>query len=53
MSDTYLPQREALEQMDLLGHENFFVYYDINQNSVNVLYTRRDGTYGLIETEVG
>ena len=48
-----MDEREALEQMDLLGHQNFFVYYDINQNSVNVLYTRRDGTYGLIETEVG
>ncbi len=44
---------EALEQMDLLGHELFFVFYNANTNAVNVLYKRRDGTYGLIEPEVG
>jgi putative sigma-54 modulation protein len=44
---------EALEQMDLLGHENFFVFYNANTNSVNVLYKRHDGTYGLIEPQVG
>ncbi|MCU0486887.1 MAG: ribosome-associated translation inhibitor RaiA [Anaerolineales bacterium] len=44
---------EALEQMALLGHENFFVFYNADTNSVNVLYRRRDGNYGLIEPEVG
>lgn len=44
---------EALEQMSLLGHENFFVFYNANTNMVNVLYRRRDGTYGLIEPEMG
>jgi putative sigma-54 modulation protein len=44
---------EAIEQMNLLGHEDFFVFFNINTNSVNVLYRRRDGNYGLIETEVG
>ena len=48
-----MDEKEAIEQMSLLGHQNFFVYYDINQNSVNVLYSRRDGSYGLIETEIG
>lgn len=43
---------EALEQMSLLGHENFFVFYNANSNGINVLYRRRDGTYGLIEPEV-
>ncbi len=43
---------EALEQMSLLGHENFFVFYNVNSNGINVLYRRRDGTYGLIEPEV-
>jgi putative sigma-54 modulation protein len=43
---------EALEQMSLLGHENFFIFFNMNTSSVNVLYTRRDGTYGLIETEM-
>jgi putative sigma-54 modulation protein len=43
---------EAIEQMSLLGHENFFVYFDAENNSVNVLYRRNDGTLGLIETEI-
>jgi len=44
---------EALEQMVLLGHENFFIFYNANTNAINVLYRRRDGTYGLIEPIVG
>ncbi len=44
---------EAIEHMKLLGHENFFVFYNANTNTINVLYTRRDGTYGLIEPNVG
>jgi putative sigma-54 modulation protein len=44
---------EALEQMSLLGHENFFVFYNVETNAVNVLYRRRDGQYGLIEPEIG
>lgn len=47
-----MDETEALEQMSLLGHENFFVFFNINTNAVNVLYRRRDGTYGLIEPEV-
>jgi putative sigma-54 modulation protein len=44
---------EAVEQMALLGHENFFIFYNGNSNQINVLYRRRDGTYGLIEPKVG
>jgi putative sigma-54 modulation protein len=44
---------EALEQMSLLGHENFFIFYNANTNAISVLYHRRDGTYGLIEPIVG
>ncbi len=44
-----MDEMEAIEQMIRLGHENFFVFYNANSNSVNVLYRRRDGTYGLIE----
>ena len=43
---------EALEQMLLLGHDNFFVFYNADTSTVNVLYRRRDGTYGLIEPEI-
>jgi putative sigma-54 modulation protein len=44
---------EAIEQMKLLGHEDFFIFYNANTNAINVLYLRRDGTYGLIEPKVG
>lgn len=46
-------EREAIDQMKLLGHEDFFVFYNANTNEVNVLYLRRDGTYGLIEPKLG
>lgn len=48
-----MDEQEAIEQMALLGHENFFVFYNANSNRVNVLYRRRDGNYGLIEPEIG
>jgi len=44
---------EAVEQMRLLGHDNFFVFYNANASKINVLYRRRNGTYGLIEPEIG
>ena len=47
-----MDELEAVEQMQLLGHENFFVFYNINTNSINVIYKRRDGTYGLIAPEI-
>lgn len=49
---TPMDETEALEQMNLLGHEDFFVFYNIKTNSVNILYHRRDGTYGLLEPEI-
>jgi putative sigma-54 modulation protein len=47
-----MDEQEAIEQMIQLGHENFFVFYNANTNSINVLYRRRDGTYGLIEPTI-
>ncbi len=44
---------EAIEQMNLLGHDNFFIYYNAVTNKINVLYRRRDDSYGLIEVERG
>ena len=44
---------EAIEQMKLLGHENFFIFFNADTNSINVLYKRRDETYGLIEPALG
>lgn len=49
---TPMDELEAVEQMALLGHDNFFVFFNVNSNIINVLYRRRDGSYGLIEPEV-
>ena len=54
-SFTLIPmdENEAIEQMTLLAHEDFFIFYNVNTSSINVLYKRRDGDYGLIEPKVG
>jgi putative sigma-54 modulation protein len=43
---------EAIEQMELLGHD-FFVFYNPETESVNVVYRRADGNYGLLQPELG
>lgn len=40
---------EAILQMDLLGHD-FFVFSNADSEQVNVVYKRRDGQYGLIQS---
>ena len=41
---------EACVQMELLGH-TFFVFRNSETDEVNVVYKRKDNTYGLIEPE--
>ncbi|EJV64874.1 MULTISPECIES: ribosome hibernation-promoting factor, HPF/YfiA family [Bacillus cereus group] len=41
---------EAILQMDMLGH-SFFVFTNADTNETNVVYGRKDGKYGLIETK--
>ena len=48
-----MDELEAVEQMKLLGHENFFLFYNANTSEFNVLYRRRDGSYGIIIPEIG
>jgi putative sigma-54 modulation protein len=48
-----MTEDEAVEQMRLLGHNNFFIFFNAEQNSIQVLYRRRNGSYGLIEPVVG
>lgn len=43
---------EAVEQMELLGHD-FFVFFNLEENAINVLYRRHDGSYGLLQPELG
>jgi putative sigma-54 modulation protein len=48
-----MDELESVEHMNLLVHEDFFVFYNIHTDSINVLYKRRDGSYGIIEPELG
>lgn len=48
-----MSEAEALEQMKLLGHDNFFIFFNIETDTISVLYRRRDDTYGLIEPKIG
>ena len=45
-----MSEEEAIMQLELLGHE-FFVYKDIKQDCVCIIYKRKDGDYGIIETK--
>lgn len=47
-----MSQDEAIDQMELLGHD-FFLYVSAETGKPNLLYRRKDGNYGLIETETG
>ncbi len=42
--------QEAILQMNLVGHQ-FFMFRDQDTNEINVVYRRKDGTYGLLEPE--
>ncbi|MCI5722065.1 MAG: ribosome-associated translation inhibitor RaiA [Firmicutes bacterium] len=41
---------EAIIRMEMLGHD-FFVFLDMETDSVNIVYSRKDGNYGLLETK--
>ena len=44
-------EEEAIEQMELLGH-NFFMYFNPDTNTMNVVYKRSNGGYGVLEPVV-
>lgn len=46
-----MDSEEAVMEMEMLGH-NFFVYRNDSNDEINVVYKRRNGTYGLIEPEI-
>lgn len=46
-----MDEEEAVEQMELLGHD-FFVFFNPQQRGVNVIYRRKDGNYGLLQPTV-
>ena len=43
-------EEEAILQMSLLDHD-FFVFEDEETHTISVLYKRKDGIYGIIETK--
>ena len=42
---------EAILQMNMLGHL-FYVYLNDETNFINVVYSRKDGGYGVIEPNI-
>ena len=42
-------EEEAILQMELLGHQ-FFMYKDADTDKISVVYKRKDGNYGLMES---
>lgn len=44
-----MDQEEAILQMNMLGHD-FYIFTDADSNATNIVYKRKDGRYGLIET---
>ena len=44
-----MDSEEAVLQMNLLGHD-FFVFTDRETDGTSIVYRRRDGKYGLIQT---
>ena len=42
---------EAILQMNLIGHD-FFMFFNAETETMNVVYRRHDGFYGLIEPEI-
>ncbi len=45
-----MSEEEAILQMNLLDH-SFFVFKNSNGDSIDIIYKRKDGNYGIIETE--
>lgn len=43
---------EAIEQLELLDHD-FFLFYNADTASINVVYRRKGGGYGILEPELG
>ena len=41
---------EAILQMNLIGHQ-FYMFRNFDTNEINVVYKRKNGSYGLLEPE--
>ena len=45
-----MDEEEAILQMELIGHD-FFLFNNINEECISVIYKRKDGAYGIINTK--
>lgn len=45
-----MDEEEAILQMDLIDHD-FFVFNNVNEGCTSVVYKRKDGSYGIIDTK--
>ncbi|MBE6154688.1 MAG: ribosome-associated translation inhibitor RaiA [Firmicutes bacterium] len=45
-----MDEEEAVLQMDLLNHD-FFVFKNVDEECVSVMYKRKDGNYGIINVK--
>lgn len=45
-----MDEEEAMLQMELLNHD-FFVFKNIDEECISVLYKRKDGSYGIIDAK--
>ena len=43
--------RQAAEQMELLSHD-FLLFFNAENEALNLIYRRKDGNYGLIVPEI-
>jgi ribosome hibernation promoting factor len=46
-----MDEEEAVDQMELLGHD-FFIFFNVNADQINVVYRRSGGDYGLIQPDL-
>ncbi|NLL01715.1 MAG: ribosome-associated translation inhibitor RaiA [Mollicutes bacterium] len=44
-----MDEEEAILQMELLGHD-FFIFKNVDEDCFSVIYKRKDGEYGIINT---
>ncbi len=47
-----MSEMEAIDQMQLSSHDDFFVFYNAETAAINILYKRNDGNYGVIIPEI-
>jgi putative sigma-54 modulation protein len=47
-----MSEKDAMDQMQMLGHDEFFLFQNMENGKINVIYKRRDGSYGLLEPEI-